>query len=309
MTGINKAGLFSRLQTLRSEDGKAWNEIASILEAEGYEENGKVLTANALRKRFAKWIRTEDSAIAEPSPGSEQDTVAAQRRSHFDWVQKNRLDSAIEQFEGKKSPLFSTPEEVIASSVERLVTLNNSLLEQIQESNLLIKRLEKRIEEQELKTSHTGIVSEEQSVTTRDLMELLKDITTRREQQMELVKEQETNYLDRDEAKELIDEVIEERVDAELKAMLSPEGSFAGGLAQLVDQRLRTIFSSDEPVAKTTSAGPGRGKKGKTHKKFSASLEEGLFERVKSLPGQFSGHLSRALEAYLSVVEEKKEMN
>ena len=50
---------------------------------------------------------------------------------------------------------------------------------------------------------------------------------------------------------------------------------------QLVDQRLRTIFSSDEPVVKTAHAGPGRGKKGKTHKKFSASLEEGLFERAK----------------------------
>ena len=47
--------------------------------------------------------------------------------------------------------------------------------------------------------------------------------------------------------------------------------------------------------------------KGKTHKKFSASLEESLFDRVKSLPGQFSGHLSNALEAYLAVMEEKKE--
>ena len=47
-------------------------------------------------------------------------------------------------------------------------------------------------------------------------------------------------------------------------------------------------------------------KRGKTHKKFSASLEESLFDRVKSLPGQFSGHLSNALEAYLAVMEDEK---
>ena len=88
--------------------------------------------------------------------------------------------------------------------------------------------------------------------------------------------------------------------------MLSEEGSFSKELAHLVDHRLKTLFSGGEPVVQTAHAGPGRGKRGKTHKKFSASLEESLFERVKSLPGQFSGHLSNALEAYLSVVEEKK---
>ena len=306
MTGMDKAGLLCRLQTLRSQEGKAWTEIAHILEDEGYEENGKILTANALRKRFTKWSRSEEFIIAEPPTGSEQEITSAQRRSHFDWVQKNRLDSAIEQFEGKKNPLFRSPEEAIASSVASLVTMNNHLLEQVQESNILIKRLEKRIEEQELKSSHTGITTDEQSVTTRDLIELLRDLTTRREQQMELVKEQKGNYPDRDEVKQLIDEVIEDRVEAELKVMLDPEGSFAGGLTELIDQRLKSIFLSGEPVVNIPHAGPGRGRKGKTHKKFSASLEEGLFERVKSLPGQFSGHLANALEAYLSVVEEKK---
>ena len=47
------------------------------------------------------------------------------------------------------------------------------------------------------------------------------------------------------------------------------------------------------------------GKKGKTHKKFSASLEEGLFERVRGLPGQFSAHLSNALDV-LSLLSWKR---
>ena len=192
--------------------------------------------------------------------------------------------------------------ESITGAMEPLIAMNKQLLEQIQESNLMIKQLEKRLEEQEVKTSHTGIDAEEQPVRSRDLLELLKEVTSRREQQVESTK----NYVEREEVKQLIDDIVEERVEAELKAMLDPEGSFAGGLTQLVDRRLRAIFSSDEPVAKTAPAGPGRGKKGKTHKKFSASLEEGLFERAKSLPGQFSAHLSNALEAYLAVVEEKK---
>ena len=218
MAGMDKVGLLCRLQMLRLQDGKAWNEIAQILEEEGYEENGKILTANALRKRFAKWGRTEESTVVEPSCESGQATIAAQRRSHFDWVQKNRLDSAIQQFEGKKTPLFRSPEEAIASSIASLVTMNNNLLEQVQESNLLIKQLEKRIEEQESKTSHTGI--NEQSVTTRDLIELLRDLTTRREQQMEFVEKISRNYVEREEVKQLIDEIVEERVEAELKAML-----------------------------------------------------------------------------------------
>jgi hypothetical protein len=105
----------------------------------------------------------------------------------------------------------------------------------------------------------------------------------------------------------LIDGNVEEKVEAELKAMLSEGGSFSRDLNHLIDRRLRILFSGADQPVKTTQAGPGRGRKGKTHKKFSASLEESLFDRVKSLPGQFSGHLSNALEAYLSVMEEKKE--
>jgi hypothetical protein len=89
--------------------------------------------------------------------------------------------------------------------------------------------------------------------------------------------------------------------------MLSEGGSFSKEITHLVDQRLKTLFSGGELPSETAHAGPGRGKKGKTHKKFSASLEESLFERAKSLPGQFSGHLSNALEAYLAVMEEKAE--
>ena len=54
MAASDKSPLFSRLHELRAQEGKGWKEIANILEEEGYEENGKALTDNALRKRYCK---------------------------------------------------------------------------------------------------------------------------------------------------------------------------------------------------------------------------------------------------------------
>ena len=123
---------------------------------------------------------------------------------------------------------------------------------------------------------------------------------------MQYIEEERKDYVGREEVLQLLEETVEDKVDAELKIMLSEGGSFSKQLNHLIDHRLRTLFSGGEPVISTAQAGPGRGKRGKTHKIFSASLEEILFNRVKSLPGQFSAHLARALEGYLSVVEEKK---
>ena len=214
-------------------------------------------------------------------------------------TQRDRYDRQLEETE------FGFPSSKIASSLASLVNLNNRLLEQLREFNVRIGRLERDIEEQAHKTDHTGIDTEEQTVTSRDLLELLKELTSGR-QQMQFIEEEKGNYVDREEVQKLIEETVLEKVDTELKTMLSEGGSFSAELSHLIDQRLRTLFSAGEPVVKTAHAGPGRGKRGKTHKKFSASLEEGLFERVRGLPGQFSAHLSNALDAYLAVMEEKK---
>ena len=299
MAGTDRDRLFSRLQELHSQQGKGWNEIAEILKKEGYEEKGKALTGNALRKRYTKWSRTEEVVSGKPLVASEPETNQEHGGVDFDWLQKNRMDSALKQFQGGGSVPTASPEDAIAG----LVALNHQLMEQIQESNRLMQRLEKRFEEQELKTAHTGVETE-QPVTSRDLLELLKEFGAGR-QQMQYIEEERKGSPSREEVQDLIDGIVEEKVESELKTMLSGEGSFSRELTHLIDQRLKNLFSGGEPVGKTAHAGPGRGKKGRTHKKFSASLEESLFERVKNLPGQFSGHLSNALEAYLSVMGQK----
>lgn len=266
--------LYSRLQELVIEHGNAWTKIAETIEAEGFREKEEPFTSNALRKRYIRWKESEKAArlpVSGASPGSTE-----------------------------PAPLHSP-----VQGMEELISINNQLLRQIQESHRMMSRLAKRIEEQEQKTSHTKH-TDEQPVSSRDLLELLREITSRREQQMHVIQEPSSNYLSREEVQQLIEETVEEKVEAELKVMLSQEGSFSNELALLIDHRLKSLFSGGEPVVKTTHAGPGRGRKGRTHKKFSASLEESLFERVKGLPGHFSGHLSNALEAYLAVMGEEK---
>jgi hypothetical protein len=297
MAAPDKAELFSRLRELHTHQGKTWHEIASILEGEGFEEKGKPLTANALRKRFTRWSKTE--APSKSPVESEPESKQEKKGSDFDRLQKSRMDFYSKPLEEAEST------NSIAGNLEKLATLNSQLLEQVQDSNSLMRRLEKRLEEQESKTSHTEH-TEEQPVTSRELLELIKEMSARREQQMQYIEEKKEYRMSREDIQQWIEESVQGRVESELKAMLAEEGSFSRQLTCLVDQRLRDLFSGGEPVVKTDHAGPGRGRKGKTHKKFSASLEESLFERVKSLPGQFSGHLSNALEAYLSVVKEKK---
>jgi hypothetical protein len=298
MEGSDTSRISARLQELVTIHGKHWGAIAEIMEKEGFRDKEKPLSSNALRKRYKKLGGTEHlSEASEPVSTQEQGIT------DFDRLQKNRMDSALKGFGRGGSAPAGSPEDAIAS----LVTLNNQLLAQIKESNSLMQRLEKRLEEQDSKTSHTEH-ADEQPITSRDLLELLKEITGGRLQMMHIEEEREgkKEYLGREEVQQLIEETVEDRVESELKTMLSQEGSFSKELSRLVDHRLKTLFSGGEPVPQTAHSGPGRGKKGKTHKKFSASLEESLFERVKNLQGQFSGHLSNALEAYLSVVEEKK---
>jgi hypothetical protein len=291
MAGMDKAELFSRLGELHTHQGKTWKEIEQILEEEGYQEDGKFLTANALRKRFTRWSKAE---IPSKTP-----VVSEQEPAGFH-IEEEQTDRYYRQHD---EALLGLPGSKIASSLASLVSLNNQLLEQLREFNVRLGRLERDVEEQKSQTSHTDH-TDEQPVTTRDLLELLKEFGARRE--MRFIEENREYDMSREEVHELIEKSVEDRVDAELKTMLSEGGSFSKELSHLIDRRLKTLFSVGEAVVQTAHAGPGRGKRGKTHKKFSASLEESLFERVKGLPGQFSGHLSNALEAYLAVVEEKK---
>lgn len=115
---------------------------------------------------------------------------------------------------------------------------------------------------------------------------------------MRYIEEDTTDYITED--REYNHETIEDRVDAELKMMLEGE-SVRHLISDLIDQKLGLIFQNIE--IKHSHSGPGRGKLGKTHRKFSASLPQDLFEEVKSLSGLFSSHLEASLRLYLKIVK------
>ena len=222
--------LYSRLQELAIEHGNAWTKIAEAIEAEGYRERGEILTSNALRMRYTRWKQSERPArlpVSSASPGS-----------------------------AEPAPLHSP-----VQGLEELISINNQLLRQIQESLGLMARLEKRMEEQELKTSHTEH-TDEQPVSSRDLLELIKEMGAGRLQMMH-IEDERKGFPSREEVQQLIEETVQDRIDSELKTMLSDEGGVSKDLARLIDQRLRSLFSGAKPALKTTHGGPGRGKKRK----------------------------------------------
>ncbi|MGO9118947.1 MAG: hypothetical protein ACLQPD_15225 [Desulfomonilaceae bacterium] len=105
------------------------------------------------------------------------------------------------------------------------------------------------------------------------------------------------NYIN-DTISAAIENAVQESVDQELTMMIRGE-SFKKRVQNLIDARLQSLVN--EMAIKTSGAGPGRGHKGRTHRKISLSLPEALYLRVRELDGFFSCHVASALELYLKL--------
>jgi hypothetical protein len=113
--------------------------------------------------------------------------------------------------------------------------------------------------------------------------------------------------------KEELVELVRDQVDAELKTMVSPGGSFERGLKTLISKIIEEQDSDDLAslmegieVSNKRPPGPGRGHKGGKTSRFSATMDEETYERMKALAGTFSGHLAAACQLYLRALEAKK---
>lgn len=89
---------------------------------------------------------------------------------------------------------------------------------------------------------------------------------------------------------------VQDVVDRELLLMVEGEG-FQRKIQEMIDAELRSLVR--EIAIKRSGAGPGRGHKGRSHRKISLSLPEPLYFKVRELEGFFSGHVAGALELYL----------
>lgn len=93
-----------------------------------------------------------------------------------------------------------------------------------------------------------------------------------------------------------IEEAVQETVDKELLLMVKGE-SFKKQITDMVDAQLQSLVRAI--TIKTSGAGPGRGNKGRSHRKLSLSLPEPLYLKARELEGFFSCHVASALELYL----------
>jgi hypothetical protein len=95
-----------------------------------------------------------------------------------------------------------------------------------------------------------------------------------------------------------IEDAVQDSVDKELLLMVNGEG-FKKRIETLIDARLRSFVA--EIAIKTSGAGPGRGHKGKSHRKISLSLPEPLYLKARELEGFLSCLVASALELYLKL--------
>lgn len=117
---------------------------------------------------------------------------------------------------------------------------------------------------------------------------------------MKFIEEDTTDFISEENSPQSVQELVQDNIDSELKIMLDGE-PVRHLISGIIDEKLRDYFQGIK--VKEHHQGPGRGKVGKTHKKFSASLPQDLFESVKALPGLFSAHLDASLRFYLKMVQ------
>ena len=99
-----------------------------------------------------------------------------------------------------------------------------------------------------------------------------------------------------DTVKGAIEDAVQDIVDQELLLMVNSDG-FEKRINDMIHGRLQTLV--EETAIKASGAGPGRGHKGRSHRKISLSLPETLYQRARELEGFFSCHVANALELYL----------
>ena len=101
-----------------------------------------------------------------------------------------------------------------------------------------------------------------------------------------------------DTVKGAIEGAVQDTVDTELLLMFNGDG-FKKRVEAIIDAQLHTL--AEEITVKTSGAGPGRGHKGRSHKKISLTLPETLYHQARELDGFFSCHVAAALELYLKL--------
>ena len=262
--------LMERTDALVKEYGTKWTRILGVLSEEGFsKEDGSSLTVDTIRKRYKRWLEQRGELKREPERKSQRKEEAVPR------LKTSETKSAL-----PKSPDKTIHTDDASVPVGELLELFKGSLE----------RRDQMLSEK-LKNDAYSRGTEERIVSMEARLEekLLKKI------------------------REEVTELVQDQVDAELKTMVSPGGSFERELKTLIAKITEEQGSDDLgslmegiEVSNKRPPGPGRGHKGGKTARFSATMDEETYERMKSLTGTFSGHLTAACQLYLRALESKK---
>lgn len=259
-------------------NGPKWSEIAKTLKTEGFMEEGKPLSSNAIRKRFQKdpvlRILLEDyrqgklqprqiSALRVPKEHLEKKTVLSQSLGRMD--RDNTVDHTLDETVTAKSLL-----DLLQGSMQRR---DEILIEQIRTSNTM--------------------------GDTRILREI--------EEKMKLM---ETRISELDDRLTIL---VEDKVEEILRTIVNPGGSFARDLEPLVVKIIEEKISGEvgtllSAVPMTPGQGPGRSEGEGKMARFSATMPQHLYDQLKTIEGDasFSSRLATAVDFYLRALAAQK---
>jgi len=280
--GEKRVDLMDRAAQLFQElGGPRWSEIAVTLQKEGFLEDGKSLSSNALRKRFQKdpVLRKllEDSRKGKPQRAKTPAPREAQVKRPGPPVTRPKRDNTKDH----------TPDEIVTA--KQVLSLlqgtmqrrDEMLLEQIRKSNtgpdyLVIREIEDKM---------VNKMNEE--------WKRLEDELEQIEARLEIL--------------------VEDKVEENLKSMVTPEGSFGKDLEAVMTKILDKRFSGEagtllSALPMTTGQAPGKWEGEGKMARFSATMPQHLYDAMKGLKDEasFSARIAAACDVYLRVLASQK---
>jgi hypothetical protein len=243
--------------------GPKWSQMARMLEEEGFVEDGKPLTANALRKRFDKdsVLRGVLDDYRQEKPQREETARSPIQRPGLPVTRVKRNKIA-----DRTTDTAVTAKEMLALLQGSMQRRDEMLLEQIRQSHTI---------------SDTTII--------RQIEEEVKLMEVR------------LNAIE-----ERLEILVEDKVEENLKSMVTPGGSFERDLESLVTRVIEKKLSGESgSILSAIPLSPGQGGarwegEGKMAR-FSATMPQHLFDALKAIntESSFSARIAAAVDLYL----------
>jgi hypothetical protein len=262
--------LMERIAALVQEHGTKWKTLTEILHAEGFtQDDGAPLAAEMVRQLYRRVTRKSETT-------SKMEKQQSLGKAFLGMVTDPEATSPPV---ASRHELGHTPEAMVP--ISQLLELFKGTIER--RDAMLAQKL--------------GAGDEKQCAEDRMVV-----LEARLEER--LIRR----------LKEELIELVGDCVHQELRNMVTPDGRFESDLKTLVAKSIEEKFSGGLAslldgidVRHDHGGGPGRGHKDKRTARFSATMDEETYSRMKRLTGTFSSHLAAACKLYLRALESKRE--